>query len=173
MARGFISIKDSGLKDIVQYLDKVGDNYDRILLESLKAMQAVVEERIRINWVSMVGGQPGGYVFDSVGQSAAFSKTDAHVVVGTVGVYNIDSVNATHGVTIKQLKAAQIAYWVEFGTSRLKSGIRKDKRVEQYPDEQLVTVAAKPFIGNAYYASYNEQQAAFSEKFNQLMDKIQ
>lgn len=172
MARGFISITDTGLKDIVQYLEKLGDNYDRILLESLQAMQDPVVDRIRLNWVSMVGGQPGGYVFDSVGKSSAFSKTDPHTVVGTVGVYNIDSVNSSHGITNKQLNAAQIAYWVEYGTSRLKSGIRKTKGAE-YSDDQLITVAAKPFISNAFYATFQEQQKAFSERFNQLMDKIQ
>lgn len=172
MARGFISITDTGLKDIIQYMEKVGDNYDRILLESLQAMQDPVVERIRMNWVSMVGGQPGGYVFDSVGKSSAFSKTDPHTVVGTVGVYNIDSVNSSHGITNKQLNAAQIAYWVEYGTSRLKSGIRKTKGAE-YADDQLITVAAKPFISNAFYATFQEQQKAFSERFNQLMDKIQ
>lgn len=172
MARGFISITDTGLKDIVQYLEKLGDNYDRILLESLQAMQDPTVERIRLNWVSMVGGQSGGYVFDSVGKSSAFSKTDPHTVVGTVGVYNIDSVNSVHGITNKQLNAAQIAYWVEYGTSRLKSGIRKTKGAE-YSDDQLITVAAKPFISNAFYATFQEQQKAFSERFNQLMDKIQ
>lgn len=172
MARGFISITDTGLKDIIQYMEKLGDNYDRILLESLQAMQDPVVERIRLNWVSMVGGQPGGYVFDSVGKSSAFSKTDPHTVVGTVGVYNIDSVNSSHGITNKQLNAAQIAYWVEYGTSRLKSGIRKTKGAE-YSDDQLITVAAKPFISNAFYATFQEQQKAFSERFNQLMDKIQ
>jgi len=171
MARGFISITDTGLKDIVQYLEKLGDEYDKILLQSMSAMQDPVIERIRLNWVSMVGGKSGGYVFDSVGKSSAYSKTDEHTVVGTVGVYNIDSVNARHGKTNKDLNAAQIAYWVEFGTSRLASGLRKDKRVT-YSDDELITTAAKPFISNAFYATYTEQMSAFKEKFNQLMDNV-
>lgn len=172
MARGLFTIESSGLKDIVSYLDKLGDNYDRILKESVIAMQQVVEDRVRINWVSMVGGKPGGYVYSSVGQSSAFSKTDQHFVVGTVGVYNIDSVNAANGITNKQLNAAQIAYWVEYGTSRLKNGGRKVSGVE-YTDEQLITVSSKPFISNAFYSTFSEQQSAFRERFNYLMDEIQ
>lgn len=182
MARGFISITDTGLKDIIQYMEKLGDNYDRILLESLQAMQEPVVERIRLNWTSMVGGKPGGYVFDSVGKSSAFSKTDPHTVVGTVGVYHMDAIAAKHGKnkpiklkngkTKKPLNAPQIAYWVEYGMSRLNSGIRRVKGAE-YSDDQLITVAAKPFISNAFYATFQEQQNAFSERFNQLMDKIQ
>ncbi len=171
MARGLFTIESSGLKDIIAHLEELGENYDRILKESLIAQQNVVLDKIRVNWVSMVGGQHSGYVYDSIGQSSAFSLNDPHVVVGTVGVYNIDSVKATHGITNKQLNAAQIAYWVEFGTSRTKSGARKVKGID-YQDEDLVSVAAKPFIGNAFYTSLDDQQSAFRERFNYLMDEI-
>lgn len=171
MARGLFTIESSGLKDIIKHLKELGDNYDRILKESLIAQQNVVIDKIRINWVSMVGGSQGGYVFDSIGQSSAFSSIDEHTVVGTVGVYNIDSVSGKHGITNKQLNAAQIAYWVEFGTSRTKRGERKIKGME-YSDEDLVKVAAKPFISNAFYTSLDDQQSAFRERFNYLMDEI-
>lgn len=171
MAKGLISITDSGLKDIIQYLEKLGDDYDRILATSFEAQQQVILERIKVNWVSMVGGTPGGYVFDSVGKSTAFSKNDPHTIVGTVGVYHMDSVASNHGKTKKDLNAAQIAYWVNFGTSRLRSGARKARK-GVYDDSQLVGVAAKPFIDNAFYATINEQQDAFKQVFNQQMDNL-
>lgn len=118
----------------------------------------------------MVGGTPGGYVFSSVGQSVAMSKSDPYTVVGTVGVYKIDSVSVQFGKTEKDLNAAQIAYWVEFGTSRLRNGGRKKKGVN-YDESQLINVAGVPFISNAFYSSLNEQQDAFKVEFNRLADQ--
>lgn len=171
MARGFIQITNTGLTEIADYLEKLADSYDTAILESVKAMQDPVVERIKMNWVSMVGGTPGGYVFDSIGKSTAMSQTDPHTVVGTVGVYNLDKVNSAHGKTKKDLNAAQIAYWVEYGTSRLRSGLRKQKG-QEYADEDVIQVSAKPFLGNAFYTSIDEQNEAFKMKFNTFMDQI-
>lgn len=117
----------------------------------------------------MVGGSVSGYVYNSVGQSTAISKLNPADVVGTVGVYNLDKVNVAFGITKKELNAAQIAYWVEFGTSRLRSGNRKTKGLE-YSDEDLVSISAVPFISNAFYSSLDEQQDAFKITFNKLID---
>ena len=171
MPRGFINITNTGLTEIASYLDKLAEKFDPIIKESVDAMQDPVVQRIRENWVTMVGGEAGGYVYDSIGKSNAFSKTDAHTVVGTMGVYHIDSVAATHGKTPKDLNAPQIAYWVEYGTSRLKGGGRK-KKGQEYTDEQLINVAAKPFLGNAFYGSIDEQNEQFKIRFNSLVDKI-
>lgn len=171
MARAFINVKNSGLSEIAKYLDELGDKYDDITYQSVQSMQDIVVERIKVNWTTMIGGQTSGYVFDSIGKSTAKSKEDDHVVLGTMGVYKLDAVSASHGKTAKDLNAAQIAYWVEYGTSRLKSGARKTKGVD-YSDEDLISVAAKPFIGNAFYTSVDDQNNAFSVTFNNLMDKI-
>lgn len=171
MPRGFISIKNSGLTEIADYLDKLADKFDPIIKESVQAMQGEVVDRIRQNWTSMVGGKPGGYVYDSIGMSTAMSKSDPHVVVGTMGVYHMDSVAAAHDKGPKDLNAAQIAYWIEYGTSRLRYGGRKKKGAE-YTDEQLITIAAKPFIGNAFFSSIDAQNEAFKVRFNSLMDQI-
>ena len=123
-----------------------------------------------MNWVSMVGGTPGGYVFSSVGQSVVMSKSDPYTALGTVGVYKIDRVSAEFGKTEKNLNAAQIAYWVEFGRSRLKNGGRKKTGVT-YDDSKLTNVDGIPFISNAFYSSLNEQQDAFKVEFNRLADQ--
>jgi hypothetical protein len=170
MARGLITLKSSGLKEFANELTALADHFDEIVKESQKAAQDVIEDAIRINWTTMVGGQSGGYVFDSIGQSLTMSQYDAHTVIGTVGVYHLDAVDSKHGKTNKDLNAAQIAYWVEFGTSRLKSGARKTKSAE-YNEEDLVKIAAVPFISNAGYQTVNEQEKAFSETFNRLADK--
>lgn len=170
MAKGLFSVTSTGLKEFIKEMEALADAIPEISLKALAEQEKVVQERIKTNWVSMVGGTPGGYVFSSVGQSVAMSKSDPYTVVGTVGVYKIDSVSVQFGKTEKDLNAAQIAYWVEFGTSRLRNGGRKKKGVN-YDDEQLINVAGVPFISNAFYSSLNDQQDAFKAEFNRLADQ--
>ena len=170
MAKGLISLKSTGLKEFIEEMNALADAIPEISKQALVEQQRVVEGKVKENWVSMVGGSPGGYVFSSVGQSVAYSKSDQYTVVGTVGVYKIDRVSAEFGKTEKDLNAAQIAYWVEFGTSRLKNGGRKKKGVT-YDDSQLINVAGVPFISNAFYSSLSEQQEAFKLEFNRLADQ--
>lgn len=170
MSKGLVTLKSSGLKEFIKEMEALADAIPELAIKSLAAQQKVVEAKIKANWVSLVGGSAGGYVYNSVGQSTAFSKTNSYDVVGTVGVYKIDSVSATFGKTDKDLNAAQIAYWVEFGTSRLRNGGRKE-RGDVYDDSQLITVSAKPFISNAFYSSLDEQQEAFKVEFNRLADQ--
>lgn len=184
MARGFVSVKNTGLKEIAQYLDKLADKYDYAIRESVSAMQDVVVERIKTNWVSQIGGKSGGYVYDSIGKSNAMSKTDAHVVVGTMGVYHMDAVASAHGkiftttvdadgkVRKADMNAPQIAYFIEYGTNRLKGGTRKQKN-KVYREEDLIPISAKPFLGNAFYGSIDQQNEAFKIKFNSILDEIQ
>ena len=178
MAKGLISVTSSGLKEFIKEMEDLVDAFPEISLKALAEQEKVVQERIKINWVSMVGGTPGGYVFSSVGQSVVMSKSDPYTVLGTVGVYKIDRVSAEFGKTEKNLNAAQIAYWVEFGSSRLpqpwlkkgEQGVRKEKGVN-YDDEQLINVDGVSFISNAFYSSLNEQQDAFKVEFNRLADQ--
>ncbi len=172
MARGFVSITNTGLTEIADYLDKLGEEYQEIIHASVVSMQDVVVESIQYNIISMIGGETGRYLYDSTGKSTSVSKDDENIVLGTMGVYNIDSVNDEYSVTSKDLNAAQLAYWIEYGTQGLKRG-RKVKGLD-YEDEDLKqAVAAKPFISNAFYASINKQNDAFSVTFNDRMDKIQ
>ena len=170
MAKGLFSVTSTGLKEFIKEMEALADAIPEISLKALAEQEKVVQERIKTNWVSMVGGTPGGYVFSSVGQSVAMSKSDPYTVVGTVGVYKIDSVSVQFGKTEKDLNAAQIAYWVEFGKLRLRNGGRKEKGVN-YDDSQLINVAGVHFISNAFYSSLNEQQDAFKVEFNRLADQ--
>lgn len=170
MPRGMFDIKVTGLQEFIKELKNIEANYSEIMLESLKAQEQVVETKIRQNWTTMTGGRTGDYVHDSVGSSAVFSKQSDNTVLGTVGVYHMDAVAAAHDKTDKDLNAAQIAYWVEFGTSGLRGGGRKKKGVT-YNEEDLITVSPRPFISNAFYQTLDEQMDAFKARFNELMDK--
>lgn len=172
MAKGLFSLTSTGLKEFIAEMEGLAAELPDITRKSLVAQQAVVERKIQENWTSMAGGTPGGYVYSSVGQSTAFSKSSPATVVGTVGVYKIDRIASQFGKTEKDLNAAQIAYWVEFGTSHLEGNVRKQKGVK-YDDSQLVGVRGPIlFISNAFYSSMNMQQEAFKTEFNRLADMI-
>lgn len=169
MARSMITITGGGFKDWIDEIDKAAEEIPEIMLESLKARQTVIEDAIRKQYVSM-GGNQNGFIYQSVGQSSAYSKLNPLDVVGTIGVYDIDSVKVASGRTDKDLNAAQIAYWIENGTSRLRGGGRKKKGVE-YPEEMLITQQPKPFITTAVYTSWDQAEKEFSETFNRLYEQ--
>lgn len=168
MARGLISVTNSGLTEIADYLDQLGDDYEKAIFEATKAMQDVVVERMRFNASSMIGSVTGSFISDSVGKSTEMSKNDTNVVIGTIGVYNLDSVKSNYNVSDKDLNAAQLAYWIEYGTSGLKNR-RKIRGVSNSNEEHKTSVDPKPFLGNAMYGSINEQNDAFRIVFNNYL----
>lgn len=169
MARSMIIISGGGFQDWIDEIDKAADEMPEIMLGALKARQQVIEDAVREQYVSL-GGSQGGFIYQSVGQSSAYSKQNPVDVVGTVGVYDMDSVKVAFGKTEKDLNAAQLAYWIENGTSRLRMGGRKKKGVE-YPDEMLITIQPKPFITTAVYSSWDQAEKAFNETFNRLYEQ--
>ncbi len=181
MARNLITLESSGLKEFIKELTGIEEHFLEISEKALRAQQQVVLDKMRINWVTIVGGSSGGFVASSMGQSSKPSEKNPNGVVGTVGVYNIDTIAASFGKTNRgvsrtgkkraDLNAAQIAYWVEFGSQRLKTNKRKVKGYK-YDDEFLATaVVGKPFMTQALYSTFDEQYEAFKAEFNRLADE--
>lgn len=170
MGKGLVTAELTGLREFLDGMGRLVEEFPAISREALKAQQTVVEQKVRDNWIS-TGGKAGDFIHSSVGQSTAFSKQNSADVVGTVGVYKMDAVNAQFGRTDKDLNAAQIAYWLEFGTTRLRSGARKKRGVEYRP-EDLISTVPRSFISTAFYTSLPEQEEAFKKRFNQLVDRL-
>lgn len=162
-----ITAESSGLTELIDDLDRLITQYPEVTEKAFEAQQQVIEDAVRLEWVK-VGGEYGGRIYESVGHS---TKKGEGVTFGTVGVYKIDSIEAQFGRTDKDLNAAQIAYWVENGTSRLRLGGRK-KKGREYLDEELITIAAKPFISRAYFNTIDEQEQAFANEWNLQIDKV-
>lgn len=170
-SRDHITTTITGRDDIFKDLEALENHLPEMAMESFKAQQEVVKRAIQANWVSMVGGSSGDFVYDSVGFSTHYS-TNGKDVIGTAGVYKLDAVASSHGRDAKSdLTASQIAYWVEFGTSRLRSGNRKKKGAE-YDPADLITIAPKPFIGNAFYNTLDEQEDAYVKAWSVQLDKV-
>lgn len=203
MSRDIMTLESTGLKEFIDELGSLDENFTTIARKSLEAQQNVVMKQMRINWQTMVGGSTGGLVDSSFGQSTEIGTKEPYSVVGTVGVYHLDNVVASFTGGKKQdkrkirkkkskyakkesyaqeegtektkkerkpMNAPQIAYWVEFGTQRLKSGMRKLPGVD-YSDEDLISVEPKPFMGNALHYTMDEQEEAFKAEFNRLADQ--
>lgn len=170
MARLKITAKSFGLKDLISDLTSLASHYPDIVKQSFIEQQKIIEKAVQDNWVSMVGGTYGGRVWESAGYSTRQNAGEGNAY-GTVGIYKIDAIESKYGITDSDLTAAQIGYWVEHGTNRLRSGARKVGGVE-YDDEDLITVAGIPFISKAYFNTIDEQEEAFAAKWNELIDQV-
>ena len=170
--RGLVSLESSGLKEFIAEMEGFVEAFPECSRIALDAQEKFVVDKIKQNWVSMVpNATAGDFVYSCIGHSTELSKLNTYSVVGTVGVYKLDKVDAQFGKKKSDLNAAQLAYWVEFGTSRLKVGGRK-KKGQTYTDEMLVTNKPVPFMSNAFYSTIDQQEDVFKTAFNQAMQRF-
>ena len=170
MAKGLVTVTSSGLKEFITEMEDFVRVYPEVIKKSVEARLDVVKRMTQVNWVSS-GGASGGYVYSSIGYNIAESKNSKYDVISSVGVYKIDTIDSRFGKTEKDLNAAQIAYWVEFGTSRLRGGGRKLKKGD-YSDEDLIKVNGTSFLSSAMYSSMKAQEEEFKREFNRLMNEL-
>lgn len=170
--RGLVSLESSGLKEFIAEMEGFVEAFPECSRIALDAQEKFVVEKIKQNWASMVpNAATGDFVYSCIGHSTELSVQNSYSVVGTVGVYKLDKVDAQFGKKKSDLNAAQLAYWVEFGTSRLKVGGRK-KKGQTYTDEMLVTNKPVPFMSNAFYSTIEQQEEVFKTAFNQAMQQF-
>ena len=179
MPRLRVKVENNGLKDLIKDFKTVAKQHPQMVKDSFDATQKVIEDQVRSNWISVVGGTSGDRIYKSIGRNTEQEGSDAF---GTVGVFKIDAVEAEFGkdkpvkVTLRDgtvktrepLTAAQIAYWIENGTHRLASGARMAKGgnyssdVLEFLNDKIVYTPAKPFISKAYYDTIKQQNQKFS-----------
>ena len=170
--RGLVSLESSGLKEFIAEMEGFVEAFPECSRIALDAQEKFVVDKIKQNWASMVpNATTGDFVYSCIGHSTELSVQNSYSVVGTVGVYKLDKIDAQFGKKKSDLNAAQLAYWVEFGTSRLKVGGRK-KKGQTYTDEMLVTNKPVPFMSNAFYSTIEQQEEVFKTAFNQAMQQF-
>lgn len=176
MAKTKFTAEMTGLSDYIGSLGRIVEEFPVFTQEALKAQMKVVENAIKLNWISLGGGKMNDFIYDSIGMNVEYGKNGLDSV-GYVGVFHIDHIAILHGRVVvegkrKPLRASQIAYWVEFGSQRLRSGERKVTGAE-YPEEELATkVVGVPFISNAGYSTVNQQNEAFKKKMNEILTRV-
>lgn len=170
--RGLVSLESSGLKEFIAEMEGFVEAFPECSRIALDAQEKFVVDKIKQNWASMVpNAATGDFVYSCIGHSTELSVQNSYSVVGTVGVYKLDKVDAQFGKKKSDFNAAQLAYWVEFGTIRLKAGCRK-KKSQTYTDEMLVTNKPVPFMSNAFYSTIGQQEEVFKTAFNQAMQRF-
>ena len=170
MSRDQIKVTTNGLKDIMSDLDELIAKTPENIKKATDAMQDVMVEALHSSW-----GHPGSYIDKSIGKSTEMGE-NGQDVVGTVGVYKLDSVDAAFGRTEHDMNAAQLAYWIEFGHSRMNfhnedgtfasGGVKP--RNKQIPDELLAKASPNPFMSRAMYSTMSAQDEAFKKKIEDL-----
>lgn len=165
MAQNVFKIETTGIKDVLDALDNFTDEMPRASKTALDAMEKVIEDKVRDNYVS-AGGSVGDFIYDSIGRSVESSES-GDAVFGTVGVYKIDHVALSHGRKLKHMTAPLIAYWMEYGTSPLnaeaakKYGSGAKLRHASYPESELNFNAPRPFVSASFYATIDEQTKTY------------
>lgn len=154
-------VESTGVRDALDILDAFTDDMPRASLDALGDMEKVVEDKIRENYIQ-AGGTNGDFIYDSIGRSVN-GESDGSAVYGTVGIYSMTKVESAHGRTEKDIPAARLAYWMEYGTSTLNANAAakygrkaKFKKID-YPETELNFRAPRPFISAAFYSTIDKQ----------------
>lgn len=178
MARGTITAEMSGLDDIIAALEALPEQIEEAKRAGSKAMMEQGEEDLKKSWLQQ-GGKVNDYIYKSIGHYGRTLPSDATGYWTSVGVFTMDGPRAEYAAKKgkapeKVLTAAQIAYWIENGTSRLRSGLRKPRGVDdtQLDPATLASVAPKPFISNAFFTGWKDQQEAFAKAFNKKIEEL-
>lgn len=186
MAKGLITAELTGLTELIATLEAMPEIADQAIKAGAEAMmqQGVIDVR---NSYYSVGGKQGDYIDRSIGNYGTPNPSggSANLAYWTsVGVFKIDSIyneydqlkKSKQKSSIKKdaLTAAQVAYWIENGTSRLRSGARKPKNFVDaaFSSEELITVTPKPFISNAFVTGWNRQFDAFKIAFDNKVKEL-
>lgn len=150
MARVKLKAEVNWLQDMADDFGRMADDFPMFIEEATKAQLEVVEIAAKRNWNSMVpNSNDSGLVVDSIGQNVTRGRNGSDVV-GSVGVFKIDSVFSNHGRERGDINAPQLAWWTEFGT---------------------YGSAGVPFLSNAFYSTINEQEGVFKQTIEQLIQR--
>ena len=155
-----INVRAEGYKftDLFDELDRLEGHLGEAALEGTEAIAQVVEQSMKNTY-----GKSGDFIADSIGYNVEMGR-DQKSAVASVGVFHVDKVMAKHlkfnmmkskdqpgfGIAKQGVTAPQIAWWAEYGT---------------------VYQPARPFLESGYLLSINQQEEAFAEAFNKIIDK--
>ena len=169
-----IIIERDSLSDIIFELIDLVDEVEHTIMQ---AADAYCKEGIRnvqqSYLMSVERAQVGDFIYSSIGYRITPSTNDNTIAWAGVGVYKIPTVESQFGKTSHDFTAAQLAYWLEFGTTRFNSGARKPKKASwqdasTYVEKAYSTVP-KPFVSNAMVNGDVSRDNAFVERFNQIL----
>jgi hypothetical protein len=170
MAKGLITAELTGFKELIQSLKDMPEIAEQAIKAGSEAMMKQGEKDLRVSYYAH-GGKQGDYVDRGIGHYG--TDEPAGLLEGTdywtsVGVFQKE------GIDKGAITAAQVAYWIENGISRLRSGVRKPSNftTAAFNPEDLITTSPKPFISDAFIKGWDGQFAAFSVAFNNKVEEL-
>ena len=185
MARGLITANMTGLDELIASIEAIPETVDKAIEAGAKAMMEQGKDNLRSSYLA-VGGKVGDYIYKSIGSYGTNSPSGSAGLSYwlSVGVFKDDSIysaynaqyqdNQTSEIKKNALSAAQIAYWIENGTSRIRSGGRKPRNFNEnnFDPNNLIKIQPKPFISNAYITGWPAQLEAFTVEFNKKIEEL-
>lgn len=178
MAKGTVTAELAGLDGIITALQALPEQIVEAKKVASKAMMEQGERDLQRSYLS-VGGTAGDYVYNSIGSYGRPLPSDPDNYWTSVGVFTIAGVREAQASKLgkepsKVLTAAQVAYWIENGTSRLRSGARKPRNfvAAAFNPEDLIEVQPRPFITEAFFIGWDAQRDAFAEAFNNKIQEL-
>lgn len=196
MAKGLISAESKGLDEIIRALQSADDNAQKALHSGIEAWNKGAVQAVKQSYLSY-GGAHGDYIYRSISHFGNDTGTvrptnSGDGVWSNAGVFMIDSIYNSYNAEYKAkqksdmkrsaMTAAQIAYWMENGVSRLYID-GKAVRAQGFEARMFnlgiygsvaktVDVAPKPFVGNAMTTSKNQLETAFVDAFSIKMTEL-
>ena len=158
------AIEFSDLEKLISDMERLTGDIQEINNEAIKASAKVFERGIKASYTGN-----SAYIKASI---MSYTKTSDKADLsswGRVGVFHVDKIASSFGRTDKNLNAAQIAYWMEYGTRTLKGGGKKIKNMV-YDSDQLI-LKQNSFISRAYYSTVQEQVKVAMDVFERHINK--
>lgn len=182
MAKGLITAELTGLDEFIASIKAIPVVVDKAIEAGGIAMMKQSEKDVRKAYYA-VGGKQGDYIDRSIshyGTATPSGKLDGLSYWTSVGVFKLDAVYSSYqnskGYTKgqKAMTAPQIAYWIENGTSRLRSGARKPKDfvAEAFSPEDIISTVPRPFVSTAFTSGWNRQLESFKVAFNNKVAEL-
>lgn len=156
MAKLTLKVTGTSISQLLKEVELVANIDPAIVKKAMKKRVEIGAEQVRKNWANTVPwGSTSDFVYASISCKAEYSNHDNVTVYGSFGVYSTDSIAWQFGRTGKDITAAQMSWWTEYGTYRKSETGGK----------------SVPFLANANIATIAEQDTVFINEFNRLMDK--
>ena len=190
MAKGIMTASLSGLTELINSVKAIPKVVDKAIEAGATAMMEQGKKNLQQSYVS-AGGTVGDYVYRSIDYYGTDKPTGVLPDTSywtSVGVFKIDSIynaynaekkaNQKGEIKKEAMTAAQIAYWMENGVSRLYLDGRLTKKGKKFDPNavsdpmKLISVQPKPFISNAFTTGWNSQYNAFSVAFNNKIQEL-
>ena len=176
MTKGLLTTETTGMQDLLKELEGMSGLIDDAVAEGTRQRAIQSKKDVQQSYLQLKGATKGDYVYVSLDYSyKTYPDGSAWYSAGSYEyTTEVGDIRTQFGKSNKDMLPTQIAYWLEHGTQRLKSGAAKPRK-QSWSDVEAVEkrqhIAPKPFISRASVVGMADQEAAFAEGFNKIIEE--